>query len=93
MFVAVVYKHHEDTDPYDSHHTDGHGGWTCFIAPTAQEAADKAGVWAQRWQTEYKLKTGTDGVTIKKYKGPYRILVGELTEEGLLNQLSMKKFV
>jgi hypothetical protein len=85
MFVAVVYKDHgyEETQ---SHRPEG--GWEAFLGTTAEEAVKKAEVASRRWEAAVKqvpVKYDNMGALVEpagqKTYGPYRILVGELTQE------------
>lgn len=67
LFVAVVFKAHDDTYP-KSHRPEG--GFEAFVGTTEKDAVTQATLAAQRWETD----------TTKKY-GPYQILVGELSQE------------
>lgn len=94
MFVAIVFKDHPDTSP-DSHKD--HGGWESFLAHKKEDAVAKAILAAQRWETQPKVTQKCDSkgiplVSTTKYYGPYRILVGEVTEEAARVNYSLQKF-
>jgi len=81
MFVAVVYKFHEDTFP-KSHRPEG--GYEAFLGETEQEAVEAALTQAQRWELMPKVaqfNLATNKYDPPKYYGPYQILVGELGKE------------
>ncbi len=65
MFVAVVYKYHDDTAP-KSHRTGG--GWESFLGNSEEEAVEQALIATARYETEVG-------------RGPYKILVGEASKE------------
>lgn len=97
MFVAIVYINHDDSGPYDSHRDTK--GWEAFLADTAEEAAAKAKLWADRWQltpkvqpVQYDPATGTNKVPPPKYCGPYTILVGEVTKQAKAIEVELEKF-
>lgn len=83
MFVAVVYKDHEDTAP-KSHRPEG--GWECFCGNTEAEAVQQALTSVQRWETQYNFDARNPAgaqVSPRQAKpyGPYQILVGEVTQQ------------
>lgn len=75
MFIAVVYKHHADTDPQS--HRPG-GGWEAFLDYSKDGAVKQALAAAQRYENTPSFSSGTGA---PKVYGPYQVLVGELTEE------------
>lgn len=92
MFIAVVFKYHYDTHP-DSHKD--HGGWESFLANTKDEAVQKAITAATRWEIQPKTTTAYDSMgrsveSKAKYYGPYQILVGEVNEEAVRNNYTIK---
>lgn len=78
MFVAIVHKDQPDTGP-DSHRDTG--GWEAFVGYTQEEAIDKAVAFVKVWETQL----GSNG----KPRGPYRVLVGELTTEAKLSRYEL----
>jgi hypothetical protein len=71
MFVAVVFKKHTDSYP-NSHRPEG--DWASFVSDTKEDAITKAITSAQEWGREF-----SDSINARR--GPYQILVGELTHE------------
>lgn len=54
LYVATVYRPHNDTDGLTSHRADG--GWLSFLGFTVQEALRKAVEAAVKWEEEAEDK-------------------------------------
>jgi len=84
MFIAVVCNQ----NPTDSGRPDG--SLSAFVDADKTNAIEKAVLAVQRWQTQYHEHDHSFAKAGTPY-GPYRVLVGELTEEAKFNNFTLVK--